>query len=97
MEATHGEISQKLFTTLPISSLILPYYGYAHMCKRLMTKLRKDSYYLWQRHYSKWAQLKTIKKKTVIIAQGQYHKLQWLVESATFFLYDLNIIMPTIF
>ncbi|CAI2362163.1 unnamed protein product [Moneuplotes crassus] len=39
--------SQGILTTLSLASKILPYYGYAHQCKTLMTQLRSGSRAIW--------------------------------------------------
>ena len=46
--STSKAIISKIFTTSPISSHILPFYGYAEEWMVLMTHLRKDSRKLWR-------------------------------------------------
>ncbi|CAI2385749.1 unnamed protein product [Moneuplotes crassus] len=44
-----SKISKELLTTLPLTSVILPYFGYADECQILMTQLRRASRKLWDK------------------------------------------------
>ena len=97
MEWSNRNHSKRLFATLGVTSKILPYYGYAHSCQRLMLRLRKDSYSLWIENYTKWAKLQTIKRADFRIKPWSYEDLHKLLKSNTYFLYHIIIEMPSIY
>ncbi|CAI2385955.1 unnamed protein product [Moneuplotes crassus] len=45
-----AKVRKELFTTLPLTSVILPYFGYADECQILMTQLRRASRKLWDKN-----------------------------------------------
>ena len=47
-------ISNNIFCTLPLTSIILPYYGYAHESWTLMMHWRKESRMIWINNKDQW-------------------------------------------
>ena len=49
-----SRLSKEIFTKIPLTSIILPYYSKPNIWHNLMVRLRKDSWELWRNNYKKW-------------------------------------------
>ena len=63
----HHTISHELFTTISLTSVILPLYGFADECRQLMTQLRSKSRKLWNSDMDKWFKVLSWVKRTMKI------------------------------
>ena len=84
-------ISNELLTTISLTSVILPLYGYADECRQLMSQLRSKSRKMWVNDMSKWFRVLSKVKRTMKIDTDHDNKFEMLKQNYLYAMLKLEI------
>lgn len=85
-------LSGSFLTVQSLTTEILPYFGYAHECERLMTTLRSGSRKLWISNVYHWSRLLSDVKQTVVIDEHSEEKIKYLTKHDRYAMFKFIII-----
>ena len=88
-------ISHDLFTTISLTSDILPLYGYADECRQLMTQLRSKSRMLWNSGMDKWFKVLSWVKRTMRMNANNDRIFELLLQNYLFAMVKLEVDVAT--